>query len=81
MRRIFFHLISAAALIVLTFTPGKPNAPETLRPKMGQNAELGKALAAKMPDASAEVIPNAGHLVFLEAPLRFNELMLAFLAK
>jgi len=48
---------------------------------MGQNAELAKALAAKMPDARAEVIPNAGHLVFLEAPSRFNELMLAFLAK
>src|SRR3981189_1863381 len=60
--------------------PGKPNAPAALRPKMGQNAELAKALAAKMPDARAEVIPNAGHLVFLEAPLRFNELMLAFLA-
>jgi pimeloyl-ACP methyl ester carboxylesterase len=61
--------------------PGKPNAPEALRPKMGQNAELAKALAAKMPDASAEVIPNAGHLVFLDEPLRFNELMLGFLAK
>jgi pimeloyl-ACP methyl ester carboxylesterase len=34
-----------------------------------------------MPDASAEVIPSAGHLVFLEAPSRFNELMLAFLAR
>ena len=61
--------------------PGKPNAPENLRPKMGQNAELAKALAAKMPDARAEVIPNTGHLVFLEAPAKFNELMLAFLAK
>jgi pimeloyl-ACP methyl ester carboxylesterase len=61
--------------------PGKPNAPEALRPKMGQNAELAKALAAKMPDASAEVIPNAGHLVFLDSPLKFNELMLGFLAK
>src|SRR6267154_1423214 len=60
--------------------PGKPNAPEALRPKMGQNAELAKALAAKMPDARAEVIPNAGHLVFLESPQKFNELMLAFLA-
>src|SRR3981189_2224718 len=61
--------------------PGKSNAPESLRPKMGQNAELAKALAAKMPDASAQVIQNAGHLVFLDAPLKFNELMLAFLAK
>src|ERR1700688_4958402 len=61
--------------------PGKPNAPEALRPKMGQNADLAKALAAKMPDARAEVIPNTGHLVFLEAPQEFNELMLGFLAK
>jgi pimeloyl-ACP methyl ester carboxylesterase len=61
--------------------PGKPNAPEALRPKMGQNADLAKALAPKMPDARAEVIPDAGHLVFLDAPQRFDELMLAFLAK
>jgi pimeloyl-ACP methyl ester carboxylesterase len=61
--------------------PGKPNAPEALRPKMGQNADLARALAAKMPNANAEVIQNAGHLVFLDAPARFNELMLAFLAK
>jgi pimeloyl-ACP methyl ester carboxylesterase len=61
--------------------PGKPNAPEALRPKMGQNAELAKALAANMPQARAEVIPNTGHLVFLEAPAKFDEMMLAFLAK
>jgi len=48
--------------------PGRPNAPEALRPKMGQNAELAKALAAKMAHGSAEVIENAGHLVFLDAP-------------
>jgi pimeloyl-ACP methyl ester carboxylesterase len=48
---------------------------------MGQNADLARALAAKMPNANAEVIQNAGHLVFLDAPARFNELMLAFLAK
>jgi pimeloyl-ACP methyl ester carboxylesterase len=61
--------------------PGKPNAPEALRPKMGHNAELAQALAAKMPNAKAEVLANAGHLVFLDAPQKFNELMLAFLAK
>src|ERR1700733_10717918 len=60
--------------------PGRPNAPEALRPKMGQNAELAKALAATMPDARAEVIPDAGHLVFLEKPREFDELMLGFLA-
>ena len=61
--------------------PGRPNAPEALRPKMGHNAELAQSLAAKMPDARAEVIPAAGHLVFLDAPAKFNELMLAFLMK
>lgn len=61
--------------------PGKANAPEALRSKMGQNAELARTLAAKMPNAKAEVIENAGHLVFLDAPAKFNELMLAFLAK
>jgi pimeloyl-ACP methyl ester carboxylesterase len=61
--------------------PGRPNAPEALRPKMGHNADLATALAAQMPDARAEVIPDAGHLVFLDAPVKFNELMLAFLSK
>jgi proline iminopeptidase len=61
--------------------PGRPNAPEALRPKMGQNAELAKMLAAQMAHGSAEVIENAGHLVFLDAPDKFNALMLAFLAK
>jgi pimeloyl-ACP methyl ester carboxylesterase len=60
--------------------PGRPNAPEELRPKMGQNADLAKALAGKMPNARAEVIPDAGHLVFLEKPREFDELMLGFLA-
>ncbi len=61
--------------------PGRPNAPETLRPKMGQNADLAKTLATKMASARAEVIENAGHLVFLDAPDKFNALMLPFLAK
>jgi pimeloyl-ACP methyl ester carboxylesterase len=61
--------------------PGRANAPEALRPKMGQNATLAQALAAHMPDAHAEVIPNAGHLVFLDAPAKYNELVLGFLGK
>src|SRR3981189_1001930 len=60
--------------------PGRPNAPEALRPKMGQNASLAQALAAKMANGRAEVIPDTGHLVFLEAPARYNELVLGFLA-
>ena len=59
--------------------PGRPNAPEALRPKMGENAELAKALAAKMPNGRTEVIPDTGHLVFLEAPTKYNELLLGFL--
>ncbi|RXH24782.1 alpha/beta fold hydrolase [Bradyrhizobium zhanjiangense] len=61
--------------------PGRPNAPEALRAKMGQNAELAKALAAKMPNARAEVIPDTGHLVFLEAPEKYRELVLGFLGQ
>jgi len=61
--------------------PGRPNAPEALRPKMGQNAELARALAARMPNARAEVIADTGHLVFLEAPDKFDELVLGFLGK
>lgn len=61
--------------------PGRPNAPEALRPQMGHNAELAQALAAKMPHAHAEVIANTGHLVFLEAPEKYDALVLDFLAK
>jgi pimeloyl-ACP methyl ester carboxylesterase len=61
--------------------PGRPYAPEALRPKMGQNAALAQALAARMPDAHAEVIPNAGHMVFLDAPDKYDALLLGFLGK
>jgi pimeloyl-ACP methyl ester carboxylesterase len=60
--------------------PGNANAPEALRPQMGHNAEHAKALAAQMPNGRAEVIPDTGHLVFLEAPAKYNELVLGFLA-
>jgi len=78
-------LVTAPTLFIMGAddhnAPGKANAPEALRPKMGQNAELAQALAAKMRDARAEVIGNAGHLVFLDAPAKFDQLMLGFLAK
>src|SRR5215813_11127561 len=61
--------------------PGRPNAPEALRAKMGHNAELAKSLAELMPNARAEVIPNTGHLVFLEAREKYDELLLGFLGK
>jgi pimeloyl-ACP methyl ester carboxylesterase len=61
--------------------PGRPYAPEALRAKMGQNAENAKALAGQMKDGRAEVIPNTGHLVFLEAPEKYDALLLGFLGK
>jgi pimeloyl-ACP methyl ester carboxylesterase len=61
--------------------PGRASAPEALRAKMGKNAELAKSLAELMPDARAEVIANTGHLAFLEARQKFDELMLGFLGK
>jgi pimeloyl-ACP methyl ester carboxylesterase len=78
-------LLSAPTLFIMGAddhnAPGKPNAPEALRSKMGHNAELAKQLASQMQSGHAEVIENAGHLVFLDEPARFNELMLAFLTK
>jgi pimeloyl-ACP methyl ester carboxylesterase len=61
--------------------PGRPNAPEALRAKMGHNAELADGLAKLMPNARAEVIPNTGHLVFLEAREKYDALLLGFLGK
>jgi pimeloyl-ACP methyl ester carboxylesterase len=61
--------------------PGRANAPEALRAKMGNNAELARGLAAQMPNARAEVIPDTGHLVFLEARETYDALLLGFLGK
>jgi pimeloyl-ACP methyl ester carboxylesterase len=61
--------------------PGRPSAPESLRAKMGKNAELAKSLAELMPNARAEVMADTGHLAFLEARGKFDELMLGFLGK
>lgn len=61
--------------------PGRPNAPENLRAQMGQNAELATSLASRMRDARAEVIANAGHLVFLDAPDKYDTLLKDFLSR
>jgi proline iminopeptidase len=61
--------------------PGRPYAPEALRSKMGHNAKLARALAEMMQNGRAEVIPNTGHLAFLEAPQKFGALVLDFLSK
>jgi pimeloyl-ACP methyl ester carboxylesterase len=59
--------------------PGRNFAPEAVRDKMGQNVQLAQALAAKMKNARVEVFDGIGHLVHLEAPERFNEVVLRFL--
>jgi pimeloyl-ACP methyl ester carboxylesterase len=59
--------------------PGRPYAPAALRPKMGENALLAQALAARMTDAKVQVFEGVGHLVHLEAKDRFNAAMLSFL--
>ena len=60
--------------------PGRPYAPPELRPKMGQNAALAQALAARMANAKVKVFDGVGHLGHLEATQPFNEALLDFLA-
>ncbi|KQT87625.1 alpha/beta hydrolase [Methylobacterium sp. Leaf466] len=76
-------LVTAPTLFVMgendRNAPGKPFAPPALKDRMGDNAAHAKALAAKMPDGRAEVLPGIGHLVHMEATARFNDLMLTFL--
>jgi pimeloyl-ACP methyl ester carboxylesterase len=61
--------------------PGRAFAPPELRAKMGQNAELAQALAARMANAKVKVLEGVGHLGHLEATQPFNETLLSFLAQ
>jgi pimeloyl-ACP methyl ester carboxylesterase len=61
--------------------PGRPYAPPELRPKMGQNAALAQALAARMTNARVKVFDGVGHLGHLEATQSFNETLLDFLSQ
>jgi pimeloyl-ACP methyl ester carboxylesterase len=61
--------------------PGRSYAPPELRPKMGQNAALAQALAARMANAKVKVFDGVGHLGHLEATQPFNETLLSFLAQ
>jgi pimeloyl-ACP methyl ester carboxylesterase len=61
--------------------PGRPFAPPELRAKMGKNAELAQALAARMANAKVKVFEGVGHLGHLEATQPFNETLLSFLAQ
>jgi pimeloyl-ACP methyl ester carboxylesterase len=61
--------------------PGRSFAPLELRAKMGKNADLAQALAARMANAKVKVFEGVGHLGHLEATQPFNETLLSFLAQ
>jgi pimeloyl-ACP methyl ester carboxylesterase len=61
--------------------PGRSFAPPELRAKMGKNADLAQALAARMANAKVKVFEGVGHLGHLEATQPFNETLLSFLAQ
>jgi pimeloyl-ACP methyl ester carboxylesterase len=61
--------------------PGRPFAPPESRAKMGKNADLAQALAARMANAKVKVFEGVGHLGHLEATQPFNETLLSFLAQ
>jgi pimeloyl-ACP methyl ester carboxylesterase len=60
--------------------PGKPYAPEAVRPRLGHNADLARAIVPAMRHARIEVIPGVGHVPHLEVPERFNAIVAAFAA-
>ncbi len=43
--------------------------------------EMGQTMADRIPGCEFHVVPVVGHLVNLEAPERFNELLLDFLLR
>jgi pimeloyl-ACP methyl ester carboxylesterase len=61
--------------------PGSAFAPPELRDKMGKNADLAQALAARMANAKVKVFDGVGHLGHLEATQAFNETLLDFLSQ
>ena len=78
-----YPLVRAPTLFIMGANdrnaPGKPFAPQELRASMGDNTGHARAIAARMPNARAEVIANVGHLVHMEATDMFNGLTLDFL--
>ena len=67
--------ITRALVLIFVFLAAIPARAEPT----AQNADLAQALAARMPHTRVEVFEGIGHLPHLEAPERFNELLLRFL--
>jgi pimeloyl-ACP methyl ester carboxylesterase len=78
-----FPLVKQPTLIVVgakdRTATGRGFAPPELREKMGNFPKLAREVAAKMPNARAEVFENNGHMLHLEAPDRFHTLVVNFL--
>ena len=58
-----------------------PFAPTELRAKMGQDASLAQAMAARMVNAKFKAFDGVGHLSHLEATQLFNKTVLDFLSQ
>ena len=60
--------------------PGRAECAGGAARENGAERRAGQGARREMANGRAEVIPNTGHLVFLEAPAKYNELVLGFLA-
>jgi pimeloyl-ACP methyl ester carboxylesterase len=80
-----FPLIKQPTLIMVggrdRTATGRNFAPPELRERMGNFPVLARKVAAKMPNARAEVFEGFGHMLHLEAGERFHRTLLAFLGE
>jgi pimeloyl-ACP methyl ester carboxylesterase len=80
-----FPLIKQPTLIMVgsrdRTATGRNFAPPELRERMGNFPVLAREVAAKMPNARAEVFEGFGHMLHLEAGERFHRTLLAFLGE
>lgn len=60
---------------------GKARVPKELLSQVGQYPALGEKTARLIPHATLVEIPNVGHVPHFEAPERFHQELLSFLAK
>lgn len=80
-----FPLIRQPTLIMVgsrdRTATGRAFAPAELRDRMGNFPDRAREVAAKMPNARADVFDGYGHMLHLEAGERFHRTLLAFLAE
>lgn len=78
-----FPLIRQPTLIMVgsrdRTATGRNFAPPELRDRMGNFPKLAREVAARMPNARADVFENYGHMLHMEAPERFHATLLSFL--